>query len=184
MTEVAERYRRVAGRFTEVAGQVPPGAWENPAPCAGWVARDVVRHLVEWFPPFLSAGAGLELPPGPPVEADPAGAWTAMSDAVQAILDDPATAARPFSHPMAGDHALEAAIGMFLLGDVLVHTWDLARAAGVDESIDAAEAAGMLAGLEQMEEILRGSGQFGPRVEAPAGADVATRLIAFTGRTP
>ena len=28
----------------------------------GWVARDVVRHLVEWLPAFLQAGAGITLP--------------------------------------------------------------------------------------------------------------------------
>lgn len=100
------------------------------------------------------------------------------------LLDSPDAATRPFSHPQAGEHTLEAAIGMFLLGDVFVHTWDLARATGQDETIDADEAAGMLAGLEQMEEILRSSGHYGPKVEAPAGADVQTRLIAFTGRRP
>jgi hypothetical protein len=42
MSEIAERYRRVAGRFTDTARAVPDGAWENPAPCDGWVARDVV----------------------------------------------------------------------------------------------------------------------------------------------
>ena len=36
--------------FTERVRGVPPDAWDNPAPCEGWAARDVVRHLVEWFP--------------------------------------------------------------------------------------------------------------------------------------
>ena len=31
---------------------------------------------------------------------------------------------------------------------------------------------------------MRGSGQFGPRVEVPADADVQTRLLAFIGRRP
>jgi uncharacterized protein (TIGR03086 family) len=184
MGEVAERYRRVAGRFGEVARNVPAGGWDRPAPCEGWVARDVVRHLVDWFPPFLQSGCGVQLSAGPAVDADPAAAWEAMSRQVQALLDDPDACALAFSHPQAGDHPLERAIGMFLLGDVLVHTWDLARATGQDATLDEAEAAGMLAGLEPMDEVLRGSGHYGPRVEVAPGADVTTRLVAFTGRTP
>ena len=50
------------------------------------MARDVVRHLVEWVPPLLQSGAGIELPEGPSVDDDPAGAWVVMSDAIQAKL--------------------------------------------------------------------------------------------------
>ena len=42
---------------------------------------------------------------------------------------------RTFSHPQAGDHPLDEAIGMFILGDVLVHTWDLATATGQSLSL-------------------------------------------------
>jgi uncharacterized protein (TIGR03086 family) len=184
MGDVGERYGRVAGRFGEVARNVAPGDWDRSAPCEGWVARDVVRHLVEWFPPFLQQGAGIQLSAGPSVDADPAGAWEAMSRQVQALLDDATARTLAFSHPRAGDHQLDAAIGMFLIGDVLVHTWDLARATGQDERLDPDEVAGMLAGLEPMDEMLRASGHFGPRVEVPADADIQTRLIAFTGRRP
>ena len=65
MSEIAERYRRVAGRFTERAHEVPDAAWDQPAPCDGWVARDVVRHLVEWVPAFFDAAGGPALPAGP-----------------------------------------------------------------------------------------------------------------------
>ncbi|MPY95287.1 MAG: TIGR03086 family protein [Acidimicrobiia bacterium] len=184
MSEVAERYRNVARGFTERAAAVPAGAWGNPAPCAGWVARDVVRHLVEWVPPFLEAGAGVELAAGPGADEDPAGAWRAMSDGIQALLDDPASDSREFAHPMAGRHPLDQAIAMFILSDVLVHTWDLARATGLDETLDAGEVKVMLAGIEPMDEALRASGHYGPRVEVPEGADEQTRLIAFTGRQP
>jgi uncharacterized protein (TIGR03086 family) len=184
MDDIADRYRRVAGGFTDRARRVPPDGWERPAPCEGWVARDVVRHLVEWFPPFLRTGAGIELPAGPSVDDDPVAAWTTMSDAVQRLLESPEVSRRSFSHPQAGDHQLDVAIGMFLLGDVLVHTWDLARATGLDEALDPDEVARMLEGLEPMDEVLRTSGQYGARVEVPDDADAQTRLIAFTGRRP
>jgi uncharacterized protein (TIGR03086 family) len=73
---------------------------------------------------------------------------------------------------------------MFFLGDVLVHTWDLARATGLDEALDPEEVTRMLHGLEPLDEVLRASGHFGPKVDVPADADEQTRLIAFTGRQP
>jgi hypothetical protein len=42
----------------------------------------------------------------------------------------------------------------------------------------------MLEGMLPMDAVLRSSGHYGPAVEVPADADVQTRLIAFTGRTP
>lgn len=184
LADWAERYRLVAGHFSRVVEATPAPAWENPAPCEGWTARDVVRHLVEWVPGLLSHGAGVEFAAGPSVDRDPAAAWRALSDALQATLDDPGNASRPFSHPQAGDHTLPAAIDMFVTGDVLVHTWDLARATGGDEQLDPTEVHRMLVGMEPMDEILRASGHYGPRVAVPEDADELTRLIAFTGRRP
>ena len=106
MSEIADRYRRVSGRFTERAAEVPDRAWENAAPCEGWVARDVVRHMVDWMPSFFVSGGGPRLPVGPSVDDDPVGAWTVMSDGIQALLDDPAAAVSEITHPQAGTHPL------------------------------------------------------------------------------
>src|ERR1041384_5142597 len=92
----ADRHRRYAGTFSDrVRGTRD---WTAPAPVAGWTARDVVRHLVEWFPPFLADGSGIRLPAGPSVDADPASAWQHHADGVQAVLDDPASASVTFDH--------------------------------------------------------------------------------------
>jgi len=180
----ADRYRRVAGTFTARVEGVPEDGWDNPAPCEGWVARDVVGHLVGWFPPFLESGAGIALPPGPAAEDDPVGAWRTVSDGVQGLLDDPAATDRRFSHPQAGDHSLDEAIDMFFLGDVLIHTWDLARATGQDERLDPDEVSRALQGMLPFDAALRASGHYGPKVEVPDTADDQTKLIAFTGRQP
>jgi uncharacterized protein (TIGR03086 family) len=184
MSDVADRYRRVAAGFTERVNAVPDDAWDNPAPCEGWVARDVVGHMVEWMPSLLATGAGIRLPGGPSVEEDPAAAWIEMSDAIQAVLDDPSVSAQPFSHEQAGEHRVDDAIGMFIVGDILVHTWDLARATGLDERLDADEMTAMYEGMEPLDAMLRASGQYGPRVLVPDTADVQTKLIAFSGRQP
>jgi uncharacterized protein (TIGR03086 family) len=177
-------HRRVAGRFTELVRAAQPDSWDDQSPVAAWRARDVVGHLVEWFPAFLEAGAGIRLPQGPPVTDDPVGAWQVHCDAVQALLDDPGTAGRTLSNPHIGDVALDEAIDRFYTGDVFLHTWDLARATGQDATLDPEKCAVMLAGMEPLDEVLRQSGQYGPRVVVPDDADVQTRLIAFIGRDP
>ena len=35
-----------------------------------------------------------------------------------------------------------------------------------------------------MDEVLRGSGHYGPRVPVPDDADAKAKLLAFTGRQP
>lgn len=182
--DVKTRFQRVSDTFGARVREVPADAWELPSPCAGWSARDIVRHLVEWVPPFLHDGAGIEIPEGPSVDLDPVGAWTNLAAAIQAILDAPDIADRRFEHPQAGSHRLDDAIAMFILGDVLIHTWDLARATGLDEKVDADEVAGMLDGLEPLDEMLRSSGHYGPRVEVDDGAGSQDRLLAFLGRRP
>ncbi|HEX3087919.1 MAG TPA: TIGR03086 family metal-binding protein [Ilumatobacteraceae bacterium] len=184
MSEISERYRKVAGRFTEVAVAVPDDAWDSPAPCEGWVARDVVSHMVDWFPPFLESGARIEMPRGPSPDDDPAGAWIVFTDNVQSLLDDPQIASGEFSHPQVGTHTIENAISMFFLSDVLIHTWDLARATGADDTLDPDEVHRMFSGVEPYDEMLRTSGHYGPRVLVPDDADEQTKLIAFMGRQP
>ncbi|WP_144128234.1 TIGR03086 family metal-binding protein [Catellatospora sichuanensis] len=184
MVGPAEEHRLTAAAFTERVRGVAPAGWGRPAPCAGWVARDVVGHLVEWFPGFLRAGAGVDLPKGPSVAEDPVAAWTVHSDGVQALLDDPATADKVLSNPNIGDMPLDQAVSRFYTTDVFLHTWDLARATGQDERLDAERCAVLLEGMLPMDAVLRSSGHYGPRVEVPDDADPQTRLLAFIGRTP
>jgi uncharacterized protein (TIGR03086 family) len=177
----SSRFRRVAATFTDRIGAVESSAWTNPAPCEGWTARDVVRHLVAWVPDVIGR-SGIEIPQGPSVDDDPLGAWTTLADALQAALDDPATAARTFDVGPPGEMTIESAIDQLVTGDVLVHTWDLARAVGLDERIDAGIAASMYEGMLPIDAVLRSSGHFGPRVDVSDDADIQTKLLAFTGR--
>jgi len=178
----AERHRRVAGAFSDrVRGTTD---WSAPSPVDGWTARDVVRHLVEWFPGFLAMGSDVRLPTGPPVDDDPVAAWRVHADGVQALLDDPASADREFSHQHTGTMPLPDAVDRFYTSDVFMHTWDLARATGQGEDLDHDLCAELLAGMEPIEDVMRSSGQYGPRVPVPADADVQTRLLGFIGRDP
>jgi uncharacterized protein (TIGR03086 family) len=184
MTTAADEHRTIAGEFTARVHGVAPRAWDHPAPCEGWVARDVVRHLVEWFPSFLKAGADVDLPKGPSVDDDPVAAWTVHSAAVQALLDDPATPGKVLKNPHLGEVPLDRAIAMFYTTDVFMHTWDLARATGQDERLDPDRCAVILEGMRPMDAALRSSGHYGPVVEVAEDADAQTRMLAFIGRKP
>jgi uncharacterized protein (TIGR03086 family) len=180
----AAEHRAVTGRFTELVLGTPPDRWDSPSPVAAWRARDVVGHLVEWLPPFLEAGAGVRLPSGPSAADDPGAAWQAHCESVQALLDDLATHSVVLSNRHVGELPLDEAIDRFFTGDVFLHSWDLARATGQDPDLDPERCAAMLAGMEPLDEVLRQSGQYGPRVVVPEDASVQDRLIAFIGRDP
>ncbi|MCU1401610.1 MAG: hypothetical protein JWN62_4719 [Acidimicrobiales bacterium] len=182
--ENADRYRRVASAFARRISDVDGDAWLRPAPCEGWVALDVVRHLVEWVPHFVADGTGIVLPVGPGIDTDPVAAWLSVSDGIQSLLDDPDHADLIFDHPMVGRHRFDEAVMRFILTDVLIHTWDLARAAGLDEVLEPAEVARMFDGIHDVDAMLRESGHYGPKIDVSADADEQTRLIAFLGRRP
>lgn len=187
-TTAAERFRRVAREMTRTIARVPAASWANPSPCAGWTARDVVRHLVEWVPGpgFLLGAFDVATPPIPSVDDDPASAWAVVRDAVQGALDDPEVAARVRDCGPPGQMSLEAAVEMTCTPDVLVHTWDLARATGLDVVLDAELLARQAAAIGEIppvvDDAMRSSGHFGPRVEVAEDADATTRVLAFFGR--
>ncbi|HEX2040963.1 MAG TPA: TIGR03086 family metal-binding protein [Acidimicrobiales bacterium] len=179
---VSDRYRAMAADFTSRVEAVPPDRWESPSPCEGWTARDVVRHMVgnvDWFFGMI----GRARPDGPSVDDDPAGAWAAARDAMQAALDDPQVAGAEYEGAF-GRSTLEQSVDRFMCIDLLVHAWDLARAAGLDERLDADEVHRVFEAVQPMDEMLRSPQAFGPKVEPPEDADEQARLLAFLGRNP
>jgi uncharacterized protein (TIGR03086 family) len=177
----ADRHRRIAAVFTErVHGTAD---WDVPTPVPGWAARDVVVHLTSWSTGFLS-GVGVTLPPGPDPAVDPVGAWDAHAAAIQALLDDPESAGRAITNPHMGTMELAQMVDMIYIADVFMHTWDLARATGQDDRLDPELSAALVDGMEAMEEVIRSSGQYGPRVPVGDDADAQTRMLGFIGRDP
>ncbi|MBW0137076.1 TIGR03086 family metal-binding protein [Pseudonocardia abyssalis] len=183
MSDQADRYRRIAAGFTRRVEAVPAQAWDAPAPCEGWVARDVVRHLVEWLPGFFVERWGLDAAPIPSVDDDPAAAWAALDALLRTALADPAVADAERDTPM-GRNSFAATLDMIGTTDVFLHTWDLARATGGDERLDPDEVHRLYEGMLPLDEMLRTSGHYGPRVPVPDDVDEQTKLLAFIGRTP
>jgi uncharacterized protein (TIGR03086 family) len=183
MSSELDRFRRVADDFTRVVEAVPPERWDDPAPPEGWRARDVVGHLVDWFSGLFLDTWGVARPAFPSVDDDPVGAWRALRDACETALADPAVASEVRDIPP-GPMTFAAAVDQLGTSDLVMHQWDLARATGGDERLDPDEVHALLVGMEPIDEILRASGHYGPRVDVPADADEQTRLIAFIGRQP
>lgn len=180
MTAIADRYRRVAAGLTARVEAVPADRWENPSPCQGWTARDVLRHLVDVHHSFPT-NVGLQLDAGPDPADDPVGAWASVRDQTIALLDDPARAGREYDGWF-GRTKLEDTIDGFGTFDVLVHTWDIARATGGDETLDATEVGPLLQQARSLGDALRSPNVCGPEVPVAADADDQTKLLAFLGR--
>lgn len=180
MSDIADRYRRLAGAFTGTVAAVPADRWESPSPCEQWTARDVVRHVVDTHGMFLGL-VGRELDAIPPVDDDPLAAWCAARDAVQGDLDDPARAGATFQG-WRGPSTFAEAIGRFICFDQIIHRWDIARAVGLDERIDPVDVSLAFELVAYYGDDLRRPGVCGAALEPPPGADEQTRLLAVLGR--
>lgn len=180
MTDTSARYARLAGAFAEKIAAVPDDAWGNPSPCEDWTARDVVTHVVQTQGMFLGF-IGQELGDIPSPEEDPTGAWKAASAKVQGNLDDPAEATKEFDG-FAGKSTFEQGVDKFLCTDLVVHGWDLARAAGLDDRMEPEDIPAVRKTAESFGDAMRGPGAFGPALDPPAGADDQAELLAFLGR--
>lgn len=191
---IADRYRRLASRFTDVVDAVPDTRWESPSPCAGWTARDVVAHVVATERDFLAgmpfgddpAGDDPDDDPGDPdADFNPLAAWPLVRDRVQAALDDPTTAGHTYDG-FFGPITFAETIGMFYCFDLVVHAWDLARAAALAEHevIDPADIEWARDTMAPLGDNVRTDGVLGPEIIAADDASDQDRFLAWTGRQP
>ena len=181
MSDIADRYDRLADDFASTIAAVLDDAWSSPLPCEGWTARDVVAHLVDNHRLF-EGFVGRELGDVPSADDDPAAAFAAARAVVSGHLHDPVAAEAAFVGEVFGPMTFAEGIDRFVAFDLLVHRWDLARAAGLDVTLPADEVARAREAALAMGDAVRGPGGFGPEVPAPEDADDQTRLLAFLGR--
>ncbi len=176
----AERHRDAAARFADRVRGVSD--WSSPTPVEEWQARDVVRHLLEWLPGFLQGGAGVSLTELSLDDGDLVDSWGVRAEEVQRLVEAPEGAT--YTSDFLGTVALEEAIDRFYTADVVMHTWDLARGTGQDDTLPVEFCRQAYAGMEPMAEMLAGSGQFGQRVPVTDDADPQTKLLGLIGRDP
>jgi len=180
MSEISDRYRRLSSAFADKVSSVPPDRWEHPSPCEGWSTRDLVKHVVEtqeMFQGFVGRTNG----DIPSVDDDPVAAWDAARKAMQADLDDPEQAQATYEGHF-GNAVWEQSVDSYLNFDLVVHGWDLARAAGLDETIPPEDLTWVAGRAEQMGDNLRLANVCGPEVEVPPDADEQTKVLGILGR--
>ena len=182
-SEIADRYRTFARRFTDIVDAVDGSAWARPSPCEEWSARDVVAHVAQSELEHLDR-VGLAPDEGPALD-DPLAAWPAVRDLVQAALDDPATASTGYEG-FFGPSTFAESIDQFYTPDLMVHGWDIARATGLTgmEAMPGPEVERYDAAMRSLGDAVRQPGVFGPEVEAAGDASPQDRLLAYLGRVP
>jgi uncharacterized protein (TIGR03086 family) len=185
MSANADNYRRAIAGFSAVVDAIPADGWSAPSPCPDWTAREVVGHVIGGTQMISSAKTGEAPDYSDPTKAagdDPAATFAAARDLALSTLTDEYLS-KSVPSPM-GEMPLDNLVGMLLTNDVLIHTWDLARAAGVDVTLDPELAEAAYNALQPMDAMIRAANVFGPKIDPPEGADMQTKLICFTGRQP
>ena len=180
MSPAQERYRLTAGAFDARVQATPPDSWNGQSPCTEWRARDVVAHVVDNHRRLIAEVAGVESE-AMTADEDPKAAWTSAYATMSELTKDPEAMALSVEGPM-GPMPLEQMIPQFVCMDMLVHTWDLARAVGGDERLDEESVQGAYEALKPMDAMIRQPNVFGPKLDPPPGADVQTEFLYFLGR--
>ncbi len=173
MSSVGETWGIVAAKWAEVNSQIGDADWETASTCEGWCVKDIVEHAQGW-----QIAGGNTLGAAIPEGAD----WATIESAMSKALADPSNLegkAEGF-----GGMPKQGVAGM-VIGDLLVHTWDVARTLGLDETLPEEAVTSTLMGLQRMPEpMLRSDSMFGPPIEVPDDASAQDKLLGFVGRQP
>lgn len=174
-------YRAATDRAVAVVEAVRPEQLGSPTPCTEWTVQHLTDHLVDGTVYLLSALDGREAEPR--VQATVAEYRRGIADVLVALAV-PEAMKRTCTSPLGFEWPMPQAVaGTFM--DVLIHTWDLARATGQDEKLDPALVNACSATfLPDMPERGRAAGIIGPAVEVGNDASSQDRLLAAMGRRP
>jgi uncharacterized protein (TIGR03086 family) len=173
--------------FEQRLGAIDAAQWSAATPCDDWDVRTLVNHVVGellWIPPLLEGRTIAEVGDrfdGDILRSNPL--VTARSAAADALV----AASQPGAHERIvhlsfGDFTGGDYLGQ-VVSDVIIHSWDLARAIGAEDRLDPALVTFVDEFLSPQIDAWRSAGAFGAAVEVPAGASAQDRLLAQTGRS-
>ena len=180
MSEVSDRYTRIADGFENRLSNVAGGQWSAATPCTDWDVRGLVVHVVSTHHRVV-AGVSDSEPPEVDPSGDLLGQWSEARNTVQSALEDPERASLTVSG-MFGEQPFESLVGRLLCADTLFHTWDLARATGQDEKLDDEAVNKAMEFLNPIDDAIRRPGGFSSKIEPATGADDQSKLLNFGGR--
>ncbi len=169
---MVERHLRACSGFTAVVEQ-GQGSWDHPSPCPEWDARGVVEHVIGFHDVLVLRPLGAK--PERPKD-DPVTRWSVTERALSEVL------------PMLANGEIEmegvARLLPALTTEVLVHSWDLARALRIDVELDSELCRKALESARQNPSRFESTGMFSPPVALPEGVDDTAELVALLGRDP
>lgn len=177
-------YHRTVESWADRVNAVSADQWDQPTPCALWTVRDLVNHVVGedlWTVPLMQGQTIADV--GDRLEGDLLGEdpiATALEAAKQAVSVVAEGLPRGNKvHLSYGEEDLDEYV-LQLCADHLVHGWDLAVAVGGDTHLEPELVLGVSSWFKEREEVYRGAGAVGPRVEVTG--DAQTMLLAAFGR--
>lgn len=189
MTEDLAQVHRIASESVVAKVQrIGDDQWELPTPNSEWNVRDLVQHLTSgasWVAPLLHGESLAEIGDryaGDLLGDDPKDAFRLASEAAVAACLEPGAMQRTVDLSRgptpATDYLMER------IADLAMHTWDVARAIGADETLNprVVEVGRQL--LAEQGEKWREAGALGPAIPTEPDADDQTRFIAESGRNP
>lgn len=171
-------WRQVADKWSEVYAQVSDDDRGVQTPCAEWDVQALIDHTLDWQ---ATGGAMLG------AATRSGDGWDKIREAYAAHLADPSNLEGTVAE-FAGVPRQEL-VG-FLIGDLLIHSWDLARSIGADEALPPAAVEATMSGLHHVPpQLLRGhnplgQAMMGPAVDISEDASIQDRMLAFSGRRP
>ena len=176
--DTMEHYSRVADGFERVLAGVRD--WTTATPCPEWDTRQVAAHVVDIHRLFLARLDGSE-PPKLAADADVTAAWQEVrADLEKALANQGDQQVDHFG----GKAPFRETVDTVVCADTLLHTWDLARGSGQDDTLDLASVAAASAFLTPRGDLMRRPGGIGPEVTVSPDAPAQDRLVAFSGRDP
>ncbi|MEU4801719.1 TIGR03086 family metal-binding protein [Actinosynnema sp. NPDC023587] len=174
-----------AAPVLEIVDGITPDQLDAPTPCAEFDVRGLIRHLLFWGP-SLEAAARKEnvTPEGAESDVDLTD-WRprlrAQWERIAAAWGAPE--AWQGTTVLGSPNEMPAGmIGGMVVGEVLVHGWDLATALGRTPTWDDEVLSFVHADLVGSAPVGREMGLFGPEVPVPDDAPLLDRLLGLTGR--
>jgi uncharacterized protein (TIGR03086 family) len=176
----ADEYRRLAAQFDSTVEALAPADWNNSSPCDEWTARGVLGHVLDSEADSVTK-VGLSIERSVDMVDDPLGAWREVRDGMQAILEDPAKAGLEYES-LGSTTTIADTVEQFICFDLIVHRWDIARAAGMEIAIADDDIDNANAFLDSMGRMFYDYGASGPPVDVPDDASPQVKLLARAGR--
>lgn len=186
MSDLVELFGRATDGFGRHVHAVDAAQWHDPTPCTDWDVRMLVNHVtVEqlWVPPLVGGARVDEVGTrfdGDRLGDDPVGTWDVAVAASTDAFGAPGALARPVSLAAGEKEAAEYCWEMTT--DALIHSWDLARGIGADDTLDPELVDLVYERILPIAEHLHETGLFAPPVPVPADAPKQTKLLALFGR--